>query len=289
MPNIPPDVLDCTIYLYASEEAANAGDRSGGSGFLVVVPLEDGHQAGTFYAVTNAHVVGDGFPCIRLNKRDGTHAPLALNDADWIRHPDGDDLAIAPIALSADFRYGAIPTDHFVDGLDPTQFAVGRDVYMVGRYINHEGKAANTPTARFGNIAQLPYERIRTPRGIEQDAFLVDIRALSGYSGSPVLIYQARPDLDTNPEKWVKSFQHRLLGIDFGHIPTLGVVVDDTMQSPVLPRLWAEQNSGVAGVIPAWRLSQMLFEDEDIVTRREEGERKWLADNTSSGSPVLPD
>jgi hypothetical protein len=278
MPTIPPDILDCTVYLYASAEAAAKGEGAGGSGFLVVVPFE-GHPAGTLYAVTNSHVVGEGFTCVRLNTMDGGHDAVTLDDSAWVRHPDGDDVSVAEIGLASEFRYKLISTDSFVDGYDQSLFAVGQEVFMVGRFVNHEGKQRNRPTVRFGNIAQLPFERIRTTRGIEQEGFLVDMRSLAGYSGSPVFVYRARPELDKDPEKWIKSIEVRFLGIDFGHLPTLGAVLEDDRNTVVEPKLWAEQNSGMAAVIPAWRLKQVLFDDDQVVRQREEGERKWLEDH----------
>ena len=174
MPTIPAPLLDSSVYVYASRDAAEAGERAGGSGFLVAVPLPE-HRAATFYAVTNSHVVAAGFTTIRLNAIDGGHEAIELRDEDWIRHPEGDDVSIAEIELSAQLRYSAVPIDQFIDGFDTTYFNVGQEVVMVGRYVTHEGRQRNLPTARFGHIAQLPYERIRTTQGIEQDAFLVDM------------------------------------------------------------------------------------------------------------------
>lgn len=142
VPTIPLEVLDCSIYMYGSEKAAERGEQAGGSGFLVVVPLP-GYEAGTIHAVTNAHVVANGFRAIRLNAMDGGHQTIEHGDAKWIRHPEGDDLAVAELTLSADFRFKAISTDSFVDGFDPTLFNVGQEVYMVGWYVNHEGRQKN--------------------------------------------------------------------------------------------------------------------------------------------------
>ncbi len=121
MPGIPPEVRECAIYLYASEEAADTGQQAGGSGFLVIVPVA-GHEeeAATFYAVTNAHVVGSGFTCVRLNTVDGGHRSVVLRDEGWVRHPDGDDLAIAEIDLSTDLLIKAISLESFVEGDDVT-------------------------------------------------------------------------------------------------------------------------------------------------------------------------
>jgi Trypsin-like peptidase domain len=286
MPTIPLEVLDCAVYLYRDEESARAGVQVGGSGFLVHIPVPGTDQAATFYAVTNAHVVAGGASCVRLNTADGGHAAIPLKDDDWFRHPDGDDLVVAEIELSADFRFKAISPDSFVEGSDLTVFGVGQEVYMVGRHVNHEGRQRNQPTARFGHIAQLPYEPVRNAAGLQQEAFLVDLRSLSGYSGAPVFVYRSRPDLDGDPERWVKGFEQRFLGIDCGHLPALGKVLDATRATPVEPAMWAEQNSGIATVIPAWSLARLLFEDDDVLAAREHGENAWL--EAHGGGPAAP-
>jgi hypothetical protein len=274
MPTIPLELLDCTIYVYRDGDAAEKGEEAGGSGFLVAVPLT-GYRAATFYAVTNSHVVAGGFTTIRLNEMAGGHATIELTADDWIRHPEGDDVVIADVNLSADFRFKAVSTEQFVDGFDPTYFNVGQEVVMVGRYVNHEGRQRNLPTARFGHVAQLPHERVRTSWGIEQDAFLVDMRSLAGYSGSPVFVYRGRPDLDEDPERWVKSVEFRFLGVDFGHLPSFVRVLDASRRNAVDPPMWAEQNSGVAAVIPAWRLMQ-LIDEEGVAAKRAQDEDSWI-------------
>jgi hypothetical protein len=274
MPTIPPPVLDTSIYLYPSEEAADGGERAGGSGFLVAVELE-GYPVVTHYAVTNAHVAGNGATTVRLNTKEGRHASIHIPDEQWFRHPDGDDVVIAEIGLPEEFRFSAIPHTNFIDGTDPRLFTVGQEVYMVGRFVTHEGRQRNLPTARFGHISQLPHERIRSSSGIEQEGFLVDIRSLSGYSGSPVFVYRTRPDLNdpSDVDNWIHSFEHRLLGIDFGHLPAFGPVCGQGGAG-----LQAEQNSGMAAVIPAWRILQLL-QDDDVVAKRRQQELRWLEEN----------
>ena len=286
MPSIPLEVRECAIYLYASEEAAEAGTQAGGSGFLVIIPVPGyEEEAATYYAVTNTHVVGNGFMCVRLNTLDGGHDSVVLQAEDWVLHPDGDDLAIAELDLPPDLRIKAILPDSFVDGEDPTMFGVGQDVYMIGRYVSHEGRQKNLPTARFGNIAQLPYEPVLTASGLAQQAFLVDMRSLAGYSGAPVFVYRTRPDLDTDPKSWVSGFEQRFLGIDSGHLPAMGRVLSKDRKTPAEPRLWAEQNSGMATVIPAWRLTELLF-DDDVVRKREESERIWRENRGAGPAPT---
>jgi hypothetical protein len=67
VPRIDDRFLDCSVYLYRTENDAREGKRSGGSGFLVAVPmfgrgwLLDGRcprqDAYHLYAVTNRHLI----------------------------------------------------------------------------------------------------------------------------------------------------------------------------------------------------------------------------------------
>lgn len=54
MPWIEPQYLDCAVYLYPSEAAAQDGDRIGGSGFLLGLPLSEVSQV-FLCVVTNKH------------------------------------------------------------------------------------------------------------------------------------------------------------------------------------------------------------------------------------------
>lgn len=49
---------------------------------------------GYFYVVTKKHVIVGGAAVLRLRRMDGTAVVMELAVADWIQHPDGDDLAV---------------------------------------------------------------------------------------------------------------------------------------------------------------------------------------------------
>ncbi len=56
VPRISDDILDSVVYLYPSVTDAEAGEKAGGTGFLVGVP-SGVHEGVTYqYAVTNRHV-----------------------------------------------------------------------------------------------------------------------------------------------------------------------------------------------------------------------------------------
>jgi hypothetical protein len=60
MPAISEDVLDTVVYLYPDAASAAAGERAGGSGCVVVIPMQqDPFIAGFAYIVTNSHVIRD--------------------------------------------------------------------------------------------------------------------------------------------------------------------------------------------------------------------------------------
>jgi hypothetical protein len=116
VPRIMDWILDCVVYLYPSAQDAEAGEAAGGTGFLVLVPSEMHSDYGFAYCVTNSHVIREaGSPVIRLNTKDGGRDIIESGQDGWIHHPDGDDLAICPIAMSNPdyYQYSMVPTDMF--------------------------------------------------------------------------------------------------------------------------------------------------------------------------------
>ncbi len=328
MPKIEQHFLDCSIYLYASRKSAEQGDDAGGSGCLVSVDspseLEESAEGSLratrytpphLYAVTNRHVIALGYPVIRLNTIEGTTDILALEKNKWFFHPDGDDLAVAAIELPPihEHAYHPIVIGQFVfkDGI--VDVGAGDEVFMVGRFINHSGRQRNTPSLRFGNVAMLPFEKVKLSNGFLQEAFLVESRSISGFSGSPVFVYKPvierietpkRPfDLRhdwSSPKGYVSQYtvtdlvgRPQLLGIDCGHIPKHEKVVNGA--GTPHPQGWrVDTNTGMAVVIPAWRLYEFLNSKELVMQRKEkdeeylkekERESKVVADTEETNVP----
>jgi hypothetical protein len=129
---------------------------------------------------------------------------------------------------------------------------------MVGRYIEHEGKFKNLPVVRFGNIAMMPSEHILQWEREDhlQESFLVDMRSISGFSGSPVLSYSpqiSNDDLSHTLGAIMErgTYGHidigigspQLLGIDWGRMLTNKDVRIGTLY---LPR---GSNTGISPVV----------------------------------------
>jgi hypothetical protein len=267
MPAIPDEALDCIVYLYPDAESAFNGRRVGGCGFAVAIASKQPGLAFA-YVVTNSHVIKEGkSPVVRVNTRDGQFQIINKTDEFWIHHPDGDDLAV----LSLNFEYESIKVkgigeDFFATRQKIEQFRVGPgdEVFIPGRFVNHEGKQRNLPAVRFGNISMLPHEPVLTDRGLLQEAFLVECRSIPGYSGSPVFLHPMpfSPVPRTMPPPM-------LLGIVMGHIRSQRPVLNKKTREPIDPNWIVDTNTGMAVVIPAWKLRELLFMDELLRIREE--------------------
>jgi hypothetical protein len=304
VPRIADAVLDCAIYLYRSEKDASKGESSGGSGFLVGVLFEEEWTASPslhhIYAVTNAHVIEDGFPIVRINTKDGQTHSIPLRQDDWTPHPAGDDVAVAPIELDKDihqFKYMDVSGGElFMTDKIATQVALGPgdEVFMIGRLLIREtDRQFNAPIARFGHIAASFPELIdQGPRrdNFKQQSFLIEAHSIGGLSGSPVFVWipADRQHMPTNAElrSRYKRLAYRMeveeyfLGIDWGHFPSeyervyRGAKLSDT-------DYWTPSNSGYAGVVPAWKLEELLHfgplrekrleKEKRVTTRRRRG------------------
>jgi hypothetical protein len=290
VPRINDQVLDCVVYLYPDRTRAETGESAGGSGFLVGVALGLGistpiEPTNDYYAavvVTNKHVVSHGATTVRVNTKaggidifelDGQHA--------WLFHPD-HDLAIAPIdGLSLDqhsinwlsYPY-AFATEDLIQAM---KIGPGDECFVVGRFVNHEGKQRNAPSVRFGAIAQMPQEKIKFDDGSEQESFLVEAKSISGYSGSPVFVYI--PPFDgSNVGRGNMSWTRGpwLLGIDHCHIHTKQEIIGPKGK-PIGNGWHIKENTGMMGVVPAWRLAEMFsFPDMLSFLERQRAEAEKL-------------
>jgi len=286
MPVIADDFLDSVIYLYRSEFEAKEGENAGGSGFLVSVPSQNpnlGPNGGYLFAVTNRHVIDEGATVARLNTADGGFDVFPFPKSRWVPSAT-DDLAVCPMPLidGAQFRFKAVPTKHFLRKEHIADWGIGPGdtAFMVGRFINHEGIQRNQPTVRFGSIAQMPWEPIRYELGgktHDQESFLVEVRSIGGYSGSPVFLF-VDPLYHRDEKKSISRDRNTwLLGIDWGHIRDW-VTLHSQDRKPMTNAAQVPLNTGVAGVIPAWKLLELLEIDslkkgmkqaeDDFIARR---------------------
>jgi hypothetical protein len=307
VPRVHDLFADCVAYIYGSAHDAKAGERVGGSGFVVAIPFENNPTFGQGYVITNRHVIAETkTPVVRINRKDGSVEYFHSTQDQWVFHPDGDDIAVLAFdpELPQLLKTFFIRPEYFLtpELAVKEDVGIGDEVFMVGRFINHEGRQQNAPAIRFGNIAMMPKEKIVAPgSGFGQESFLIEIRSLPGYSGSPVFLYSVNAPMDYSnrnlqdeEEQMRKSERERigkqnllidpgflahmkakgpyLFGIDFCHLNTIEPVREKNGDR--VPAGWTVRtNSGMAGVIPVWKITELLNQKDLVDKRRAEDEK----------------
>ena len=275
MPRINDQILRSIVYLYPSESEAWAGERVGGSGFIAWIESEEPPHGGFYYIITASHVVKEGAsPVARFNTPNGATHVISFSPEAWFHHPDGDDVAIAELPVEEFSRLSltGVPPALFVDHelMTRENLGPGDECFFVGRFAAHDGGAErNFPTVRFGNLAS-PVTRIAHHRGFKQESFLVEARSLSGYSGSPVFIYTAATvNVNATEVITMASSEMFLLGLDWSHLDDYEPVLGSDKQTPVDPKEFVRSNSGMMAVVPAWKICELLCDEQMVKLRKE--------------------
>lgn len=277
---IAQTLLDTSFYLYPDEVSANEAQRIGGSGFVAGLPLAGPVGAHTLWAITNRHVIESGHWTIRLNNRDGKTICVDTNEQEWFYHPEGDDLAVRPLAVPGMAKVNFVPLEMMLTKQMAEIFDIGPGdaAFVIGRFVSMDGRQRNTPSVRFGQISQIPDEKLKYDK-YEQEAWLVEVKSLNGYSGSPVFCYldpayyrtSLKPIAGPNPALG-NAYDHKgkiigqgafdcgpyLLGVDCCMVPIWQKVCDSTGQENQAG-MQVPLNTGMMGVIPAWRLIDMMM------------------------------
>jgi hypothetical protein len=288
MSRISDQVLDSVVYLYKSADSARKGESLGGSGFMVGVPSERIEGQAHCYAVTNLHVINQGFRVVRMTTATGEADVLDLSEDEWVAHPNGDDVAVCPIARPATEALALVSTAAFLprEAVPVLSIGPGDDIYMVGRFIGHDGRQRNTPIVRVGVISMMPSEPVlNSNTGLYQESILVETHSITGHSGSPVFVQ--RPPMTRVPGEPGLRMYHRewFLGIDWGHIPHFDDVVDEGGKRH--PDGWrVKSNSAIAAVVPAWKLNDLL-NVQQLVNQRAMEDIRLATELASSGNDVL--
>jgi hypothetical protein len=226
-----------------------------------------------------------------------------------------------PLPIMDYFKWWSVATSNFITNaiIESYDIGFGDEAILVGRLVNHEGRQRNTPIIRFGNIALMAdaAEKVRF-RDQEQESFLVDCRSLSGMSGSAVFVSTTRTYHGDAAERVAQAERTRmeqesgtaippgtaravvlsttgtwgpwLLGIDLGHIPMMKTVYQrDEVDPNILvetnhPKLTVDANTGIACVLPAWKILDVL-NVEELVKERNREEKK-IAREKGENNPL---
>jgi hypothetical protein len=250
-----------------------------GTGFLLFYPDDRvGKDGGFSYLVTNKHMVrepgldgtlGKGKFLPTISARINTRKPLQEGGVSFtfgpvpVTYQSGDlfafveatdphvDLAIMPISLNPEsldyfmiqpmlFATEEVINDKHLDESDSVIFA--------GLFAPYIGNLRNYPIVRHGKLAMVSQEKIPWEPGVTEDLFLADVMSFGGNSGSPVFI---RTDGDNQP---LGSYSYYLLGVMQGYYQADSKVTVQTAEQGLI----AKENTGVAAVVPAQKISDIL-------------------------------
>jgi hypothetical protein len=185
-----------------------------------------------------------GSPVLRINRRDGDVPDVIdLDFTDWIPHPSGNDVAIAPVIKRVDqtiHKLSFAQTDTFLtrERAVEVDLGLGDDVVMVGRFMNHQGVTENKAAVRFGNISMMPEPIYNRAILKHQLSYAVEMRSRTGFSGGVVAAYRTPATVLTKVK--ASSF-FGILGVNWGYI------LDED-----------GENTWLNGVVPAWEILETL-------------------------------
>ncbi len=267
MPKIPKNTLDVACYLYSSREDAESGREFGGSGFFVSIPTSVPEHIHV-YAVTNWHVaVQGGASVLRINRHDGGADIFDMGPEDWFFDPRFD-IAVRPIALDTSLhKFSTVPMQMFAsrERIEKSEIGPGDDVFMVGRFVDHDGGAVNSPSVRFGNISTRPTQ-VRQPNGKDAESYCIDMHSRSGYSGSPVFVYRtAGQDLTQGKNLALGTAEFLFLGIHYAQFPEMWEI-GEFQKRPgahstvplVTDGKYVKGLSGMTLALPAWLVEEVI-------------------------------
>ncbi len=249
------------------------------SGFFVGVPAAIKPYS-FFYFVTAEHAVAGlkGDLGIRINLRSGGPA-IGGGIERWYTHPTDPhaDVAVTPFRNFPEFDLLYIPLEHFRTRaeMERVDMGIGDEVFFPGLFAYSQGEdMLNHPIVRYGNIAMMPTEKIRTG-SVSMDAYLVEARSIGGISGSPVFARRtASIIVNDSPEHQTAihglTGEIHLIGMVHGHWD----IKESDINSPQ-----AEQdrkkgvNMGIAIVIPAEKILETI-NHPDLVAMRKANEHE---------------
>ncbi len=286
VPKIPIALIDSVFYLYRNRSDAENGANYGGTGFIVAVLSEKFPDKYVYvYGVTNWHIVlRDGCSVMRLNTLDSKNDIFEFEPTEWEWIPGQDDVAVSPeIQINIDLHAAQwVSTNLFAteERIAKNGIGVGDDVFMVGRFINHDGGPTNSPAVRFGNISVMPTPIVQ-PNGYRGRSYCIDLHSRTGYSGSPVFVFRTPGnDLDESFRTGRISISGgflALLGIHWGQFPELwevtgsGELSETARQGLITEGKYIKGMSGMTCVIPAYKILELL-NTKKLKDKRMEGD-----------------
>ncbi len=272
MPRVSDNLTSIVAYLYPSEKEALEGARVGGTCFFVRVFTSARYYD---YVITNRHVVEEANArFIRLHTHNKDN-PIEVIEGAWEYHTQGDDIAACEFPIRAKYNYISLPVEFVLtkQNTEDLRIGLGDDLFMVGRFLNHDGKDKNIPVVRFGTIAMMPDEPILN-NGRLQESFLMEIRTIPGFSGSPVFVHI--PDTRFKDHRFRPTTAERKNFTQYGYLEKcIGIewcrIKGETVATPSIngSAFNIQLTSGMSACIPSWKILDLLMTNDKFVKQRE--------------------
>lgn len=239
-----------------------------GTGFFVGIKSEQNAKRSFGYLVTAKHVLQDDkrqyydSAYIRLNKKDGgskfIKIPIKENSTVFSHHDPNVDIAVIPAFPDASiFDFKILPEEMLTtkELFEKNHIREGDEIFFTGLFTGHVGAKKNYPIVRFGRVAMLTDEKIDWD-GESLDLYLVETQSFGGNSGAPVF-FDLGALRDPNVIRFGGS-QLFLAGVmkgSFNRGNPIKVIQTDAISL-------AYENVGIAAVVPAYKLYEILFSDK---------------------------
>jgi hypothetical protein len=240
-----------------------------GTAFIAISPTDESVDEGWQTLVTCRHVIdsmASDIVVLRLNDKAGEARYIDIKKSDWRSPNKTIDVAVCPVFLPRDqFDILHVSMDKNVlshadlreDGVN-----VGDEVFFSGLFTLRMGERANVPILRFGTIAALIEEKIKTAYGYH-DAFLIEARSIAGLSGSPVYVYVPE---DKRLSLGIKDEPHLFMGMVLGYQSSMNPndiieIEDDRANKERPPKAmfgYMPLNTGIAMVLPSWHIQEAI-------------------------------
>ena len=266
---IPSEVKSVVAFIFIEKEGKLIPN---GTAFFVGVKNPSDSNVFSVYLVTAKHVLYKPKTTefldkvfIRLNKKVGGSEvgviPIKANGdkRTVFFHSDTSvDVAVIPFLPDQekfDFKFLSDDMITTKDAFKALKIREGSDVFFTGLFTPYPGSVKNHPIVRFGRVALVTDEKIEW-QGQQMDLYLIEAGSYGGNSGAPVFFYLGS---DREPGSIVVGAPIlKLAGIMQGtFLDAQEIKVLETKKVPI-----ALSNMGIAAVVPAYKLHEVLFSDE---------------------------
>jgi hypothetical protein len=275
----PPEIKNIVAFVFRTIKP-NQPPEPWGTAFFVSMADPKTKERQFIYLVTAKHVLQgpDGNwlkeVLIRLNTRTGTSEFLRIpivgsgSGQTVFLHPTDPaaDVAVIPgVPDEKRFDFKVLPNDFITSKKDFEELKIreGSEVFFTGLFSPHVGTLRNYPIVRFGKVALITEEKIKFGK-LAADLYLVETGSYGGNSGSPVFFNLGS---DREPGSIILGPPIlKLAGVMSGtflDVQPLRAIETATIAG-------APSNMGIAAVVPAYKLLEILLSPALARTRSKE-------------------